>query len=118
MLRPSSLASLAFTINGGKQPKLAITFYHPIKKEGVLLNSKQVLDFGKEYTATAVWDGKTVRGYLDGELIGEGPMPPITPKYNDLFIGPFQDKWIKCPAWNDSTTISELKVWNTAIESK
>ncbi|MBO4511730.1 MAG: hypothetical protein J5746_03085 [Victivallales bacterium] len=118
MLRPSSLASLAFTINGGKQPKLAITFYHPIKKEGALLNSKQVLDFGKEYTATAVWDGKTVRGYLDGELIGEGAMPPITPKFNDLFIGPFQDKWIKCPAWNDSATISELKVWNTAIEPK
>ena len=82
------------------------------------LTIKGVLDFGKEYTATAVWDGKTIRGYLDGELIGEGPMPPITPKYNDLFIGPFQDKWIKCPAWNDSATISELKVWNTAVEPK
>lgn len=46
-----------------------------------LLNCKALHPLGPWYRVTAVWDGKTLKNYVGGELQGEGPlvMPPEGP---------------------------------------
>jgi hypothetical protein len=39
-----------------------------------LLNCKLLHPLGRWYRVTAVYDGKTLRNYVDGELEGEGPL--------------------------------------------
>ena len=116
-LRPASLASMFFIINGKNTPKLTAGFYHPIKKTGKIFVSKNTLEFDREYHAAAIWKDNKFRIYLDGELLGEGDSPIENIKFNDLFIGPFHDSWIKTRSWSDSNFITELRTWNVAPEA-
>lgn len=42
--------------------------------EVTLLNCKALHPLGKWYRVTAVWDGKTLKNYVNGEQQGEGPL--------------------------------------------
>ncbi|MBQ4328554.1 MAG: beta-galactosidase trimerization domain-containing protein [Lentisphaeria bacterium] len=115
-LRPASLASMFFIINGKNTPKITAGFYHPVNKKGKAVTGKEVLEFGREYHAAAVWKDGKFKIYLDGKLLVEGDCPVANVKFNDLFIGPFQDSWLKTRSWNDSNYITELRTWNIAPE--
>jgi hypothetical protein len=115
-LRPASLASMFFIINGKNTPKLTAGFYHPIKKTGKIFFSRETLEFGREYHAAAIWKDGKFQIYLDGKLLGEGDCPITNVKFNDLFIGTVRDSWIKTRSWADSNFITELRTWNIAPE--
>lgn len=116
-LRPSSLASLSFSISGKNAPVLVTGFYNPSNKSGKIATVKNGLQFGKEYHAAAIWKNGKFQILLNGKVLCEGDAPLKKIKFNDLFIGPFKDKYIHSfNKWSDSCLISELQVWNCAPE--
>ncbi|MBE6378328.1 MAG: hypothetical protein E7051_05865 [Lentisphaerae bacterium] len=116
-LRPASLASLYVSVSGKKAPEIAIGFFNPSSKKGKVLPVKQGLEFDKEYHVAAIWKDGKFRAYLDGKLLGEGDIPLAKVKFNDLFIGPFKDKYIHSfNKWSDSCLLTGLRVWNMVPE--
>ena len=85
--------------------------------EGFVNEYGHVYEFDKEYQIAAIWKDGKFQIYLDGKLLGEGDIPLAKVKFNDLFIGPFKDKYIHSfNKWSDSCLLSELKVWNLVPE--
>lgn len=116
-LRPASLASLSVSVSGKKSPVITAGFYHPSTKKGKIFTRSKDMEFDKEYHVAAIWKDGKFRIYLDGELLGEGNIPLAKVKFNDLFIGPFKDKYIHSfNQWSDSCLLTELRVWNRVPE--
>ncbi len=116
-LRPASLASLSVSVSGKASPVIVAGFYNPSSKKGKIFSVNKGLEFDKEYQIAAIWKDGKFQIYLDGKLLGEGDIPLAKVKFNDLFIGPFKDKYIHSfNKWSDSCLLSELKVWNLVPE--
>lgn len=62
-----------------------------------LLNCKLLHPLGKWYRVTAVYDGKMLRNYVDGELQGEGPLDlkPQLPGHTSIGVRINKVYWFK-----------------------